>query len=649
MWDVLKERFLSYSTIKNKNGGSLMKKIFLFLFAFVLTSTIFSQVRLSTVYNFPTISGSSEDSLLNGLKSIRGVYFDNDIDGDGKAEIVVTNYNDKGHVHVFEVVGNDSIQLVWTSPSLMAGAGGANQTPRYVLVGDLDNDGKKEIIAQVGNQGIYIFEWDGVIGSNNYGTQPSQIINSTTLPELTGLSGNCEFMDIGDIDNDGQNELVVAYNSSPNSNDKYYVISAIGDWSTNDPGFSGFFAEWVGTRTQMQAYKFDAGSPYSMTIAQLDGSGNKEVVLQAWNKKNVTVLRSTSKDNYVLCDTTNGKQNYFLGGTLDDVALFGGIAYDIDNDGREEVYLPTYSASDGTSLPHKGFVHMIYYDPGKNVNEIDSNNVFTLDFSSLYSPDENYWFNNTFGVGYGDVEGNGKRHIYVSSGYPRNILSAEFLGGDKTNPANWHLYVLYQGDNSAEAKTIFIKDSLGIVDTSYGYSKDSAAIASKIFARNTDFDKDGYQDIIIPYQTIPDSFGVYKYVWNSSTSKYDTMFYKVVNPKRWGFRIIEGTRPSGVEAKDIVVITPDDFKLYQNYPNPFNPSTEINFYLPVESKISLKIYNQLGELVKTLISDQNFTRGSYSVRWEGTNDNGDKVSSGLYIAQLRFGNFSKEIKMMLLK
>jgi hypothetical protein len=127
------------------------------------------------------------------------------------------------------------------------------------------------------------------------------------------------------------------------------------------------------------------------------------------------------------------------------------------------------------------------------------------------------------------------------------------------------------------------------------------------------------------------------------------MFYKVVNPKRWGFRIIEGTRPSGVEAKDIVVITPDDFKLYQNYPNPFNPSTEINFYLPVESKISLKIYNQLGELVKTLISDQNFTRGSYSVRWEGTNDNGDKVSSGLYIAQLRFGNFSKEIKMMLLK
>jgi flagellar hook assembly protein FlgD len=63
----------------------------------------------------------------------------------------------------------------------------------------------------------------------------------------------------------------------------------------------------------------------------------------------------------------------------------------------------------------------------------------------------------------------------------------------------------------------------------------------------------------------------------------------------------------------------------------------------------LKIYNQLGQVVKTLINDQVMTKGTYEMIWDGKNDAGKPVSSGIYIAQLRFGNFSKEIKMMLVK
>ncbi len=621
-----------------------MKRFIFFLIMLGLITIAYSQsqVRLSTYFNYPLLSGGTYmDSVLNGLKSIRGCWFDDDLDGDGKSEILVTNYADLGHVHVFEVVGNDSIELVWTSPKVTTGGGAS--TPRYVITGDLDNDGKKEIIYQINNYGILIFEWDGVPGSNNFGTLPSQVINSTTLPEMTGIAGNTEYMEIGDPDGDGQNELLVFYNSTPNANDKFYIISAIGDWSTNDPGFSGFQAEYAKSRIDLAAWDMNGGTPYSMHIANFDGQGNPELLFQAWNFKAVTPLRVPAANTYVEADTTNGKQSIRLSGTFDDVALFGGGTFDIDGDGRQEVYLPTYHA---TGSPYRGTIHVIHYEPGQSTAEIDSTNVFVLDFKTNGVLDDGLV---TFGFGYGDINKNGKPNIYTSSTYGLtgcNVLTAEFQGGDKTNPANWTFSKLYAGDPSIYTQRV-IRDSAGVVDTVFTIDN---SFASKIFGRYTDIDKDGFEDIILPYQALSDSV-IHKSVqWNSSTGEWVTVDSgKVANPKRWGLRVIEGTVGTGVEVKDLTIITPDDYKLYQNYPNPFNPSTKISFYLPLDKKISLKIYNQLGQVVKTLVNDELYMRGEHSLIWDGKNDTGKPVSSGIYIAQLRFGNFAKEIKMMLVK
>lgn len=618
-----------------------MKKLFTLLLILLAATLTYSQVRLSTAYNYPTIPGTSQDSVLNGLKSIRGCYFDNDMDGDGKSEMAVTNYNDLGRVHLFETVGNDSIKLVWASPSLLYGLGPLNRTPRYVIFGDLDNDGKKEIIAQGGAQGIYIFEWDGVVGSDNYGTLPSQVINSTTLPEMTGVSGNCEYMDIADVDGDGQNELLVAFNATTNAHDNYYIISAIGNWSTNDPGFSGFTAEFAKNRADLATYGLNGGNPFAMIAAQLNGTGNKEILIHNWHYKNITPLRVPSANTYVMADTSTGKQSIKLS-SIDDVALFGGLAFDIDDDGREEIYLPTYSSN----VDNKSKIHMVHYDVGNSISVIDTFNIFTLDLKNLFNLTMDKWYNSTYSMGYGDIDGNGKKNLYISSGFPLNLISAEFQGGDKTNMSNWKIKTLYAGIRDTEHGSITIKDSLGIIDTTWIGDN---AIASKIFGRFTDFDKDGYEDILIPYQSISDSISIKRLTWNSGTSRFDTVTTTVANPKRWSFRIIEGTISTGVEAKDLTVITPDDYELYQNYPNPFNPSTEISFYLPIADKISLKIYNQLGQEVKTLISENELINGKHSVIWDATNNFGGKVASGLYIAQLKFGNFSKEIKMMMLK
>lgn len=78
---------------------------------------------------------------------------------------------------------------------------------------------------------------------------------------------------------------------------------------------------------------------------------------------------------------------------------------------------------------------------------------------------------------------------------------------------------------------------------------------------------------------------------------------------------------------------PETFNISQNYPNPFNPVTTIKYQLPTASKTKLEIYNILGQKVKTLVDAQQ-PADYYTLRWDGTNNHGTQVGSGLYIYRL---------------
>jgi len=93
---------------------------------------------------------------------------------------------------------------------------------------------------------------------------------------------------------------------------------------------------------------------------------------------------------------------------------------------------------------------------------------------------------------------------------------------------------------------------------------------------------------------------------------------------------------------------PTDFALSQNVPNPFNPSTDISFALPKDSKVSLTIYNVLGQHVKTLVDDY-MRAGNQTVSWDGTDGTGRTVASGVYFYKLNASDFSSTKKMMMLK
>ncbi len=93
---------------------------------------------------------------------------------------------------------------------------------------------------------------------------------------------------------------------------------------------------------------------------------------------------------------------------------------------------------------------------------------------------------------------------------------------------------------------------------------------------------------------------------------------------------------------------PKTYELQQNYPNPFNPTTNIQFAVPRESQVTLTIYNILGQKVRTLVDD-NRAAGRFEIVWDGKDDHGATVGTGLYLYRLQAGDHAIVRKMLLLK
>lgn len=91
-----------------------------------------------------------------------------------------------------------------------------------------------------------------------------------------------------------------------------------------------------------------------------------------------------------------------------------------------------------------------------------------------------------------------------------------------------------------------------------------------------------------------------------------------------------------------------EFRLSQNYPNPFNPTTEIEFSIPKFQHVTLAVYDILGKQVKTLVNEERHA-GSHRVTWNGTDNSGAKISTGVYFYKLTSGNMTQVRKMLLLK
>ncbi len=93
---------------------------------------------------------------------------------------------------------------------------------------------------------------------------------------------------------------------------------------------------------------------------------------------------------------------------------------------------------------------------------------------------------------------------------------------------------------------------------------------------------------------------------------------------------------------------PSKFRLSQNYPNPFNPETTISYEIPDHSHVTLEVFDSLGRHVVTFF-DGRQPPGIYSVSWNATNDQNQKIASGIYYLRIRAGQWQEILKMTLLE
>lgn len=563
-----------------------------------------------------------------------------DLDQDGKKELILTDYGAIG-VRLFEYAGDDKFELVWSSPPDTAAGKNRRKgfNPRVATVGDLDQDSKWEIMFPLASQpsGWYVYEWDGVVGSDNFGTTYSSVISteidSCCAADFTVYRGDHDGIPfILDIDNDGKTELILATTRAAAGGKRgLQIITVEGDIEHNS---GGSFESWL-TELMVDRGEYGGGTPAHAVPADLDGDGSWEIVTNTYNSHNFFNADVLGPNSYAVADLASPTRFYHAAGR-DDLALVGGDVGDVDGDGNDELYFPAYFSAE---------MYVVDYNPGDDVLAVDGTHIVKV-FSNYPA----------LGASIFDVDNNGKPNILTGGGFPRSIVSAEVFGNPR-DPASYQTKVIYTGEpdvfTGAENNPIdiVVKDSLGVVTTTQSVSNRFVSKVQAHFRKQAiDFDNDGNNEIIASFQSNQAQLTTLNLTWNAAAGKYDSVQTSVPNPKNWSLMRFEFVGGSvGVEEHKATFITPDDYVLEQNYPNPFNPTTTIRYTLPINKHVSLRIYDMMGRVVRTLVDDQFQSAGRYEMKWDGKNANGQRTASGVYIYSLEFGNFKKTRSMILLK
>ncbi|MBN1351497.1 VCBS repeat-containing protein [candidate division KSB1 bacterium] len=529
--------------------------------------------------DWPLAMADAPDDSLWG--DARSVCVGSDLDQDGHYEIIAPSYLNTGQIVVYEVTDNNTMEQVWVSPRM-----GSNYAYpfRRVETGDLDGDGKGEIIANLGRSlddgaGIYIFQWDGVQGSDNYGTEAIASYQDPEVVAATDPRWVIEQFEVLDVDKDGAQELLIA-NNGANAEDFYVILSVTGNFE------SGFYTFNEELKIHARDGSHGGGSPINMMAGNFDGDEYTDILCQAWNNMTVFMLEATGPDTYVesspvmVGEILSEAYMYIRNRTSsDDVCIIKGAVMDMDGDGTDEAFLDAYYV--GWVLCFSGLTDVVNFS-------LDNVSVISTQLPLI----------GALGMDAGDVDGNGKPNLYAA-GAGRGVFQLEFSGGDVTDPSQYAFSNIHE-DTTQKSGDVF-----------------------DVAAPKVDLDGDGKMELVCAVGTVTDSL-------------------KPV------IKVLEATA-TGIKREAWTVIAPHDYKLEQNFPNPFNPTTTIEYYLPVDKKISLKIYNMLGQEVKILVNDEIKLRGRHKVTWDAIDNNGFRIASGRYLYVLKFGNFQISKQMTLLK
>ena len=381
------------------------------------------------------------DTLFGGVPydAGRGILGGTDLDEDGLQEVWITSYEGK-QVVCFEETGTDTFAYVWESAVTTADY----TSPRDINTGDLDGDGKGEIIFHVGrwtgesnpDAGLHVYEWDGST-DNGYGTEAAFQVNLYDALNDSLNESRVEGFSVGDIDSDGQDEILLANNgttnplagwgtqdgSTPYSGDRFIIMSVTGDIGGSDAAIVEEYS--MSPRDVDKDGVTDnllgGGSPQEIVICDIDGDGLLEAACFTWNNLNMFFIEATGPNEYTIGDTTYRKL-----GISDDWTL-GASAADMNGDGKDEVYVTGYY--DGSLF--------VITDADGNATSIDQTGgpgdwAGNSEIAILHE------FGANGGLGVGATAGFG-----VTMGGAAGVSDIQLMvladGGDPTNSGDWTL------------------------------------------------------------------------------------------------------------------------------------------------------------------------------------------------------------------
>ena len=348
---------------------------------------------------------ASGDTIADDVSGLTVTDASNDLDGDGFAEIICSD--EDGFTYVFENTGNDSFDLVW-SMEVVTSPGSHGYAP--VVIADLDGDGLQEIVVTFEDSaGIYFYEWDGVVGSDNY-TEVAFL----NLPYDD--YDNTRTMTIDNLDSDINQELVIAHG------DTCYVIEADVNFNFN-------------IEAKMWGALLD--EVHSVITADLNNNGSKEVIYCDWNYSAIHIWENTAEDTYVNVLPDNN-----------------GIMLD-DEDGR--AYEMIITNFDGDSYPEIFAVtsteKLIVFEMQSSSWDTSASNMMSniLLINGIYD---------IKGLSTGDVDEDGNPDLYFVTD-DNHVYDWEYTGGDIFDPINYTSYDIGELNGADAEKIVYAGDMDG--------------------------------------------------------------------------------------------------------------------------------------------------------------------------------------------
>ena len=518
-----------------------------------------------------------------------------DFDNDGYGDFVVSSSYAGQYcngVYHYEAASNDSIDIRWvyTFYDLSCDYDAYSS----VAVGDLDGDNNKEIISLVdtspgisGQNGLQVFEWS---------PDSMSFLSSPSYTWDMGLDSVWEAAQIlvEDLDGDDKDEVIISIMDGPwaqlgiGGSSRLMIFeldTIVFDTTYNDDETINTINDSAIFTVEFEDNSWTNWSGYNISTGDLDNDGLTEIYTVAFDFYHVIVFENTLANEYEY------QTDFYVSSEAFEYGNQSIIITDINRDGRNELFAATSGTKDGeTPLA-----------PGKLYGAGDISDVSLLTFS-----DFNYFASYQGGlrqIATGDADNDGNSNLYLAGHYDESLYDWEFVGQDPFDVSHYTERVIFMDDTTD--------------DGGFGLDQGKVRVA-KVFAGDLDNDEIG--DL----------------VFSSASFAADKphIFF------------LEHSGILNVEFEEKTI--PGQMTILQNYPNPFNPTTKFIYTINSPGRVSLKIYNVMGKLVRTIFQEYK-EEGTFEVDWNGLDDNHQSISSGIYFYRFSMEGKSYTKKMILSK